>query len=82
MATMTARIMDDRYSGFAFEPRPPAVAPVVLRYKWRPWKKPISAWAVVQPKREVVGASVDWVWRHIAVFTCKEDADEYLAELG
>jgi hypothetical protein len=81
MAKMIARIMDDRYSGLAFEPLPPVVAPMLLRYKWRPWRAPISAWGVVQPKREVVGASVSWVWRHIAVFTRKKDADQFLAEL-
>jgi uncharacterized OB-fold protein len=82
MASMTCTILDARFSGFAFEPRKPAVAPVRLKYRWRFWRKPISAWAVVQPRREVVGASVDWVWRHVAVFTHREDADAFLLQMA
>jgi hypothetical protein len=73
-----ATIMDERYSGFAFWPHDPVVAPIRIKPKWRFWAKPKMVWGVVQPKREVFGPGVEWVWRHIAVFTNREDAVEFL----
>lgn len=78
---LTCTILDGRYSGFAFEPRPPVVAPIFCKPKWQFWRKGFPAWAVVQPRREVVGASVDWVWRHVAVFRKEQDARDFLSKL-
>jgi hypothetical protein len=82
MAKMIAEILDDRYRGVTYGPADPAVAPIKLRYKYRFWKSPEPAWAVVQPRREIVANDMSWIWRHIAVFTEHEDAKNYLKALN
>ncbi|EFL88257.1 hypothetical protein [Ahrensia sp. R2A130] len=82
MAKMRATILDERYSGLAFHDHYPVVVPIRLTFKWIPWRDAVFAWAVVQPKREVFGSNVDWVWRHIAVFTEEDDARDFLERLN
>jgi len=78
---MIATILDERFSGFATAEHPPVVAPILARYKWAFWRKPLMLWGVVQPKREVFGRSIELVWRHIAIFTDRAAAVDFLSDL-
>jgi hypothetical protein len=80
MSKLVGEVLDGRCSGFAVGNEPARVAPVRMRHKWRPWRKPFRAWSVMQPRQELIGRSMEWVWRPVATFTEKADADEFLRE--
>lgn len=78
---MIATSLDGRCSGFAMGTEEPRIAPVSCRWKWRPWKSPIMGWAVMQPKKIPVGREMEWVWRHVAIFTDRDAAADFLEQM-